>query len=96
MEQTFYQRYEGPISGLRLPRRIRNVLRRRNITTLHVLRAAAHRVHRFAGIRPKAARLVREELARVTAPKELLFEGSFLSLTTPMERRNSDRVNDRS
>ena len=67
MEHAFWQSYEGPIGGLRLPRKIWTVLRRRNITTLDGLRAAAHRVHRFAGIGPKAARLVRDEIARVTA-----------------------------
>ena len=71
MEHGFWQLYEVPIGGLRLPRKIWNVLRRRNITTLDGLRAAAHRVHRFAGIGPKAARLVRDEIARVTAPNEL-------------------------
>jgi hypothetical protein len=75
MEHAFYQRYEGPISGLSLPRKTWDVLRRKNITTIDGLRAAAHRVHRFAGIGPKAARLIREEIARVTVPKEQPLEG---------------------
>ncbi|GEO19418.1 hypothetical protein [Microvirga aerophila] len=75
MEHAFYQRYEGPIIGLRLPRKTWNVLRRKNITTIDRLRAAAHRVHRFEGIGPKAARLIREEIARVMVPKEQPLEG---------------------
>jgi hypothetical protein len=59
MESTFLQRYEGPISGLRLPLKAWDVLRRQNITTMDQLQAAADRVHWFDGIGLEAARLIR-------------------------------------
>ena len=86
MENAFYQRYEGPISGLRLPRKTWDVLRRHSITTMDEIRAAADRVHRFEGIGPKTARLIREEIARVTAPK------GFEAPTQCPERPMSDQV----
>jgi DNA-directed RNA polymerase alpha subunit len=75
MEHAFYQRYEGPISGLRLPLKTWEVLRRQNITTIGALRAAADRIQRFEGIGPKSAQLIREEIVRVTAPKEQPLAG---------------------
>jgi hypothetical protein len=72
MGNTFYQRYEGPIGGLRLPLKTWDVLRRQKITTMDGLTAAADRVHRLEGIGPKTARLIREEIARVTAAGPLL------------------------
>jgi hypothetical protein len=75
MGNAFYQRHKGPISGLRLPLKTWEVLRRQNITTMDELQAAADRVHRLEGIGPKTARLIREEIARVTAPNEQLPEG---------------------
>jgi hypothetical protein len=72
MENAFYQRYDGPIRGLRLPLKTWDVLRRQNITTMDDLKAAADRVHRFEGIGAKTARLIREEIARVTAASHLL------------------------
>jgi hypothetical protein len=69
MENAFYQRYEGPIRGLRLPLKTWDVLRRQNITTMDELQAAAERVHRFEGIGAKTARLIRDEITRVMAPK---------------------------
>jgi hypothetical protein len=75
MENAFYQRYQGPIRGLRLPLKTWDVLQRQKITTMNELQAAADRVHRFEGIGPKTARLIREEIARVTLPKEQISEG---------------------
>ena len=65
MENAFNQRYSGPISGLRLPLKAWDVLRRQNITTMDELQAAADRVHRFEGVGPKTAQLIRDEIVRV-------------------------------
>lgn len=57
----------GPIEGLLLPRRAWLVLQRERITTLGRLAAVADRIEKvIPGIGPKTARLIREELARVT------------------------------
>ena len=67
MKNAFYRRYTGPIGGLHLPLKTWHVLRRQAITTMDELQAAADRVQRFEGIGPKTARLIRDEIARVTA-----------------------------
>ena len=78
MKSAFYRRYTGPISGLHLPLKTWQVLRRQDITTMDELRAVSDRVHRFEGIGPKTARLIREEIARVNAPNEQFPEGLAL------------------
>jgi hypothetical protein len=65
-----HEPYRGPIQGLRLPHNAWIALRRQNITTLDQLRAVADRVHRFEGIGPKTAQIIREELARVGPSEE--------------------------
>ena len=47
-----------------------NSLRNENITTIDQLMAAAGRLERLVGIGPKAAQIIREEIARVSAPEE--------------------------
>jgi hypothetical protein len=70
MPNHFNDRWGGSIRGLRLPLQVWNNLRNENITTINQLRAAAGRLERLVGIGPKAAQIIREELARVSAPKE--------------------------
>jgi hypothetical protein len=60
--------HEGPIPGLRLPQNAWEALRGEGITTLDRLRAVADQLEKLPGIGPKTARLIREELARVTPP----------------------------
>ena len=72
MKSAFYRRYTGPISGLHLPLKTWYVLRRQDVTTMDELRAVSDRVHRFEGIGPKTARLIRDEIVRVIAPNEQL------------------------
>jgi len=43
------------------------VLRREKVNTLAKLRAVADRLEQFDGIGPKTAKVIRAELARVTA-----------------------------
>jgi hypothetical protein len=70
MKNAFYLRYTGPIGGLHLPLKTWQVLRRQDITTMDDLQAVSDRFHQFEGIGPKTARLIRDEIARVMAPKE--------------------------
>jgi hypothetical protein len=72
MKNAFYRRYTGPISGLHLPLKTWYVLRRQDITTMDELRAVSDRVHRFEGIGPKTAQLIRDEIVRVMAPNQQL------------------------
>ncbi|WP_414476118.1 hypothetical protein [Microvirga sp. M2] len=60
----------GLIGDLMLPPRAWYVLRRENIKTLNKLRAVADWLEQFDGIGPKTARLIREELARVTSSRK--------------------------
>ena len=70
MQRGRWERWEGPIRGLRLPLNAWDVLWRENIATMEQLRALADRVHRFEGIGAKTAQIIREELARVAAAKD--------------------------
>jgi hypothetical protein len=45
-------------------------LRNENTTTIDKLMAVAGRLERLVGVGPKAAQIIREEIARVSAPKE--------------------------
>ncbi|QRM27357.1 helix-hairpin-helix domain-containing protein [Microvirga sp. VF16] len=60
----------GSIRGLSLPFQTWEALRIEGVTTLDRLRAMADHIHTLPGIGPKTARLIREELARVTASRE--------------------------
>ena len=70
MFRSFHDVCEGPIEGLRLPLSARGVLDRAGITTLDQLRAQVDRIQRFDGIGPKTARLLQQELARVSSDAE--------------------------
>jgi hypothetical protein len=70
MNNAFYRRYTGPISGLHLPLKTWHVLLRQGITTMDDLQVVADRLHRVEGIGLKTARLIRDEIARVMASKE--------------------------
>jgi hypothetical protein len=61
-------RWGGPIRGLRLPLNAWKSLGDEGITTIDGLRAIADRLERCPGIGPKTAQVIREEIARVSAP----------------------------
>jgi hypothetical protein len=64
----YHERCEGPIRGLQLPLTVWNSLRDADITTIDQLKAVADRLERtIPRIGPIAARIIREELARVSA-----------------------------
>jgi hypothetical protein len=65
-----WERFEGPIRGLRLPLNAWDALQQEGITTLGELRAAADRLEMLPGVGPKTAHLIREELARATAARK--------------------------
>jgi hypothetical protein len=68
MSRGPWDRWEGPIRGLRLPQSTWEALQREGITTIEQLRAAADRVHWLPGIGQKTAQLIRDELNRVAPP----------------------------
>ena len=68
MPNHYHERWGGPIRGLCLPLAVWTSLGRENIITIDQLRAVAHQLERLDGIGPKAARIIREELARVSTP----------------------------
>jgi endonuclease III len=70
MPQGKWERFEGPIRGLRLPLNAWDALRGESITTIGQLSAVADRLETLPGIGPKTAHLIREELARVTAARK--------------------------
>ena len=67
MPNHYKERWEGPIRGLRLPLAAWNCLHNEGITTLAQLTAATDRPERLPGIGLNMARVIREELARVSA-----------------------------
>ena len=69
MPTHYDERWGGPIRGLRLPLTIWNSLRDEGITTMDRLQAVADQLEKLDRIGPKAARIIREELARVSAPR---------------------------
>jgi hypothetical protein len=69
MPTHYDERWGGPIRGLRLPLTIWNSLRDEGITTISRLQAIADQLEKLDGIGPKLARIIREELARVSAPR---------------------------
>lgn len=67
MPNHYHERWEGPIRGPRLPLAVWNSLQDAGITTLDELKAVADRVERtIPGIGQTAARIIREELARIS------------------------------
>jgi hypothetical protein len=70
MLNHYHERWEGPIRGLRLPLAAWNRLMDEGITTIDELKAAADRLERIPRIGSKTARLIREEIARISAPEE--------------------------
>jgi hypothetical protein len=68
MSRGPWDRWEGPIKGLRLPQSTWEALQREGITTLEQLKATADRVHLLPGIGSKTAQLIRDEIDRVTSP----------------------------
>lgn len=67
MPNHYSERWEGPIRGLRLPLAAWNSLHNEGITTIEQLAAARDRLERLPGIGLTMARVIREELARVSA-----------------------------
>jgi hypothetical protein len=66
MSKGFHAVREGPIPGLRLPRKAWLALERAGIATLDQLTAVVDRIeHVAAGIGPKSAQSIRAEVARV-------------------------------
>jgi DNA-directed RNA polymerase alpha subunit len=67
MLNHYEERWEGPIRGLLLPLAAWNSLHDEGITTIDQLTTAADRLERLPGIGSTMARVIREELARVSA-----------------------------
>jgi endonuclease III len=67
--QGKWERFGGPIRGLRLPLNAWDALRAEGITTIGQLREVADRLETLPGIGPKTAQLIREELACVMAAR---------------------------
>jgi hypothetical protein len=74
-----FQPCEGPIEGLHVPQLAWDVFHRENIQTIDQLRAVADQLEQFEGIGPITARVIRQELNRVAAPGEQLFDDGQLS-----------------
>jgi hypothetical protein len=70
MPNHFNERWERPIRGLRLPLQVWTSLRNENIITIDQLMAASGRLERRVGIGPKAAQIIHEEIARISAREE--------------------------
>ncbi|MGF9764121.1 hypothetical protein AAII07_54360 [Microvirga sp. 0TCS3.31] len=70
MHTHFLDRWNGPINGPRLPLTAWSSLQDEGITTLDQLKAVADRLEGLVGIGPKTAQVIREELARISAPEE--------------------------
>ena len=69
MPNHYKERWEGPIRGLRLPLVAWNCLHNEGIMTIVQLTEVADRLERLPGIGLNMARMIREELARVSAPE---------------------------
>lgn len=74
-----YEAFNGPIKGLYLPQLAWDVFQRENIHTIDQLRIVAGQLERFEGFGPITVRAIRQELDRVAAPGELLFQEGQLS-----------------
>ncbi|WP_201840847.1 hypothetical protein [Microvirga zambiensis] len=67
MPNHYNERWVGPIKGIRLPLADWNSLQDEGITTIDQLAAVADRLERLPGIGLNMARVIREELARLSA-----------------------------
>jgi hypothetical protein len=67
MPNHFNERWGGPIEGLRLPLTAWNSLKEEGITTIDQLKAVADQLEQLPGIGVKIARIVRDEITRVSA-----------------------------
>jgi DNA-directed RNA polymerase alpha subunit len=68
MQNHYRERWGGPIRGLQLPLAVWNSLQNAGITTMDQLKAVEDRLERtIPGVGPRSARIIREELARVSA-----------------------------
>ena len=65
----YCERWEGPIRSLLSHLAAWDSLQREGIITIDHLEAEADRREQLAGIGPKMARVIRDELARVSAPE---------------------------
>lgn len=74
-----YEACGGPIEGLYLPRLAWDVFHRENIQTIDQLRTVADQLERFEGFGPITVRVIRQELDRIAAPGEQLFQEGQLS-----------------
>ena len=66
MPNHFNDRLVGHIRGLRLPPSVWNSLRDEGISTLDQLKAVADELEGLVGIGPKTARIIRDEIARIS------------------------------
>ena len=68
MQKGLREICDGPITGLRFPPWVWDLLRRERITTLDQLRAVADRMERvYPGIGQRTAQAIRDEITRVTS-----------------------------
>ena len=67
MPSHFDDRWGGPIRGLRLPLTAWTSLKDEGITTIDQLKAVADQLERLPGIGMKTARIIRDEITRVSA-----------------------------
>jgi hypothetical protein len=77
-----FQSYEtcaGTLKDLYLPCLAWEVLRREDIQTIDQLRAVAGQLDQFDGIGPITAQVIRQELDRIAAPGEQIFDDGQLS-----------------
>jgi hypothetical protein len=78
----FYDTCAGPIEGLCLPLLAWDVLHRENIDTINQLRAKADQLEQLDGIGSRMAHIIRQELARATAPEEQMSHAEQLDAWT--------------
>jgi endonuclease III len=70
MPQGKWERFGGPIRGLRLPLNAWDALRAEGITTIGQLRDVVDDLEKLPGIGPKTAELIRDELVRVKSARK--------------------------
>jgi endonuclease III len=71
MPQGKWERFGGPIRGLRLPLNAWDALRQEGITTIGQLRDVEADLEKLPGIGPKTAKLIREELVRIKSSRKV-------------------------
>jgi hypothetical protein len=67
MPSHFDDRWGGPIRGLRLPLNAWTSLKDEGITTIDQLKVVADQLEQVPGIGMKTARIIRDEITRVSA-----------------------------